>query len=175
MSIVRQHGGDVEIESAEGQGTTFSVHLPLSEIKQPAASPLRGPRTMNMRRGLVLLVDDEEVFRNSARRLLEGLGYPVQVARDGIEAIQVFDLHKDMIELVILDMVMPNMDGEETFKALRKIDPTVRVLVSSGHTELGRVRSLMRAGVLGFLQKPYDASTVGEAISRATFGPRKWK
>ena len=177
LSIVRQHGGDVEVESEEGRGTTFRVYLPLAEVHErsaPAAAV--GPaKTQTLRRGMILLVDDEEVFRNSARRLLEGLGYPVQIARDGVEAVQVFDLHKDMIELVILDLVMPKMGGEETLEALRKIDPSVRVLISSGQTELSLARGLLGAGVQGFLQKPYDAATIGDAISRATFGPRKWR
>jgi len=175
LSITRQHGGDVEVESEDGVGTTFRVYLPLSPERAPSKQFDRVQHTVEMRRGMILLVDDEEVFRNSTRRLLEGLGYPVKTARDGIEAIQVFDLHKDMIELVLLDLVMPNMDGAETFHALRKIDPSVRVLISSGQTELAGARELLAAGVQGFLQKPYDAGTLGDAISRATFGPRKWR
>jgi DNA-binding NarL/FixJ family response regulator len=77
--------------------------------------------------------------------------------------------------VVILDLVMPNMDGEQTLEALRRIDPNVRVLISSGQTELKRVRGLLRSGAQGFLQKPYDAGAVGEAISSATFGPRGWR
>ncbi|MFH2010247.1 MAG: response regulator, partial [bacterium] len=176
LSIARQHGGDVEVVSEEGVGTTFRVHLPLSEEQgdAPMVEFAATPRTREVRRGLVLLVDDEEVFRNSARRLLEGLGYPVKTARDGIEAVQVFDLHKDMIEIVILDLVMPNMDGEAAYHALKKIDPSVRVLLSSGQTELGGVRELLAAGAHGFLQKPYDVRTLGDAISRVMFGTRKW-
>jgi len=176
LSIVRQHGGDVECHSTEGEGTTFVVWLPLQEVKVMPMQQAPGSRqTLTMRPGMVLVVDDEEVFLKSTRRLLEGLGYPVQTARDGLEAVQVFDLHKDMIEIVLLDLVMPNMDGEETFLALRRIDPTVRVLISSGQTELGRARELLTEGVQGFLQKPYDAATLGDAISRAMFGPRKWR
>jgi signal transduction histidine kinase/ActR/RegA family two-component response regulator len=176
LSIVRQHGGEVEAHSTEGEGTTFIVRLPLLEIQPEPKTRIAGARqTMTIKPGMVLVVDDEEVFLKSTRRLLEGLGYPVQTARDGIEAVQVFDLHKDMIEIVLLDLVMPNMDGEETFHALRRIDPTVRVLISSGQTELGRARELLTEGVQGFLQKPYDAATLGDAISRAMFGPRKWR
>jgi CheY-like chemotaxis protein len=172
MSIVKHHGGHIVVKSTIGQGTTFMIYLPATEKQEPisrAEKELVSHGTRCVHTGKVLLVDDEEVFLNSARRLLEGLGYFVVTAKDGGEAVHHFAADNESIELVLLDLVMPNMGGAETLYALREIDPEVKILLSSGRTELGGVRDLLAAGAQGFLQKPYDAGALGEAISRVLF------
>jgi two-component system, cell cycle sensor histidine kinase and response regulator CckA len=172
--IVKNHGGHIQAESELGKGSAFKVYLPAAD--RPTAKVLgieaefsQQGGTRKIHAGLVLVVEDEEIFRNSARRLLEGMGFGVLCAVDGVEAIKVFQSHRDLIQLVLLDMIMPEMGGVETFHELRKIKPQVKVLLNSGYTELHSVRALLAAGAEGFLQKPYDAGALAEAISKAMF------
>jgi len=173
-SIIRQHGGHVEVKSEVGQGTTVRIYLPVvaaAEAQRRTVDVEVGAaETRRLAQGAVLVVDDDDAFLASARRLLEGLGYAVLIASSGAEALNIYDQHCDLVELVILDMVMPEMDGTAVFEALREHDPSVRVLISSGATELGGVRELLEAGARGFLQKPYDAGALAEAVSKIMFG-----
>ena len=115
--------------------------------------------------GTVLVIDDEEIFRNAARRLLLGFGFDVIVAADGVEGANVFAERRGEIVFVLLDMAMPRMSGEQVFQKLRAIDPEVRVLINSGYSDLRSVRALLDGpGAQAFLQKPYDASALGNAI-----------
>jgi signal transduction histidine kinase/CheY-like chemotaxis protein len=171
--IVKNHGGHVDVESRPGAGSTFKVYLPLrtaaatTTTAEPALVSAEDSSTRNIARGLILVVDDEEIVRQSARRLLEAMGYGVLVAADGVKATEVFEQHHDMIELVLLDMVMPNLGGAETFHKLRAIKPAIKVLLSSGHAEQASVRALIAAGAVGFLPKPYDSTAIGAAIKAA--------
>jgi signal transduction histidine kinase/CheY-like chemotaxis protein len=173
-SIARQHGGHVEVTSEVGKGTTVCIYLPVvaaAEAQRRTVDvELGSGETRRLAQGAVLVVDDDEAFLASARRLLEGLGYAVLVAADGSEALRVYEQHQDLIELVLLDMVMPEMDGAAVFQALQQRNPSVRVLISSGVTELAGVRELLEAGAQGFLQKPYDAGALAEAVSKIMFG-----
>ena len=113
----------------------------------------------------ILLVDDDEVFRRSTRRLLEGMGYAVKCVAGGTEALKIVKSHQDLFRLVLLDMVMPGMDGEATFHALRESQPGINILLTSGNADASKVRALLDGGAVGFLQKPVDAPTLKQAIS----------
>ena len=115
----------------------------------------------------VLVVDDEFQVRYLLRRLLEREGYSVLLAEDGHQAVRLYRQHGDEIDLVLLDMSMPQMDGPETFERLRELDPQVRVLISSGHTADSQVQEILAAGVLGFLQKPYHISSILDKVRQA--------
>jgi two-component system cell cycle sensor histidine kinase/response regulator CckA len=115
----------------------------------------------------VLVVDDEFQVRYLLKRLLEREGYSVLLAEDGRQAVRLYRQHGDEIDLVLLDMSMPQMDGPETFERLRELDPQVRVLVSSGHTADSQVQEILAAGVLGFLQKPYHISSILDQVRQA--------
>jgi len=173
LNIIQQHGGQIQLDSAPGRGSRFRILLPAlkapSEV-QPVASPA-APETNKITTGLILLVDDDEVFLHSTSRLLEGLGYLVKMALDGVEAVRIFEERRDMIQLVLLDVLMPRMDGLKTFHQLRRINPLVKVLVISGQSGLGDVHAMLAAGAQGFLQKPYSASALEDAISRSLFRP----
>ena len=169
--IVQAHHGAIEVESREEAGTTFRVWLPLIDglrldpdaARRSAAdgqTPVRGE-------GLVLLVDDEEIVREMARELLSSLGYEVVLARNGLEAIERFVEHRSRIRLVLLDLVMPRMGGRECLRALKRIDPKVRVLLSSGWQREGLLQGALEDGALGFLSKPYPLVTLSQAVSRA--------
>ena len=115
--------------------------------------------------GPVLVVDDEPVVRQMAGRLLERLGYTALLAASGEEAVGIAACHPDAV--VLLDLVMPGLDGRETFLALRKADASVRVVVSSGFSLDGRGRELLDLGACAFLQKPYSLQQLSEAIAVA--------
>jgi len=151
--IVRSHGGVLTVGSNEGVGTSFRIYLPASDGTQSdeTASPegvLRGTET-------VLLVDDEEVVLDVNREILENQGYSVLTARNGKEALEIYRHRRDEIALVLLDMVMPGIDGEETFRLLKRIDPGVKVILASGYSTNDQIRNMMRNGCCAFLQKPF--------------------
>lgn len=172
--IVKNHGGDVTIDSQPGQGSTFKVFLPhapqesassrLVRTEQPASEP-------PISHGLVLIVDDDDLVRRGAKRLLQKLGYTVLEACDGLEAVDCYKSNGSEIALVLLDLVMPRMNGEQTFFALKELDPDVRVLVTSGYTDEDRAQRISAAGAGGFIQKPYDASGLAQAMA-AVFSKR---
>jgi DNA-binding NtrC family response regulator len=143
-----------------------SLYLPAVKGEQERAGDER-PKSEPPRSGTILLVDDEKIILTSTRRLLERLGYTVLVAGGGRDAVACYRESGERIALVILDLVMPDMDGEETFEALKEIDPEVRVVFSSGYSHDKRVEQLVRSGRTGFIQKPFDSRVLSSTIKRA--------
>jgi CheY-like chemotaxis protein len=172
MVIVRDHGGHMGIASVPGQGTDVFVFLPLRQGR-----PQHERRTVDEAApvtGCVLLADDEELVRSAARRVLEHAGLEVLVAEDGARAVEMFHAHRDRIGLVLLDLDMPNLDGEQALAAIRAVDPQVRVLISSGYFERAREEKLKASGIDGTLDKPYDSLTLLRAVAAALRdGPRR--
>ena len=173
--IARNHGGWVDVDSAVGRGSTFRVFLPEAHEEAPDAEPAPAAEAMPSARagmpaagpGRILVVDDEALVRNVVDRMLTGLGYKVVTADDGRQAAELYQrFHRD-IDLVIVDMVMPEMDGRECFHALRKIDPAVRVILSTGQGGEGTIQDVLDEGMVGFVQKPYQAAQLAEAVRRA--------
>jgi CheY-like chemotaxis protein len=164
--IVKNHGGSVGLETAEGSGTTFTVYLPLCAS---GALPREEPTVAGAHRGSgrILVVDDEDTVRETVQMMLSMLGYEVDTAADGLEAIEQFKKHAGQTRLVILDMTMPKMNGSECFRELRKIDPNVRVLLSTGHAIEGAAQDLLESGIAGLVQKPYIAQQLAQAIAEA--------
>ena len=156
--IVRSHGGAIHVYSEPGVGTTFKVYLPATkravvEKKAERETPVGGEET-------ILVVDDEKIIRDLVKRLLSNASYTVLLAESGAEAVEIYREQGDKIDLVILDIIMPEMGGQETYERLREIDPNVKVLLSSGYSQNGQAQEILEAGVQGFLQKPYDLSQV---------------
>ncbi|MEE8396562.1 MAG: response regulator [bacterium] len=116
--------------------------------------------------GRILFVDDEEGLVNSGRRGLGMLGYDVLVASSGMEAFEIYEKNKGTVDLVILDMIMPGMGGGDVFDKLKELDPTVKVLLSSGYSLDGQARKIMERGCDGFIQKPFDLETLSEKIQQ---------
>jgi FixJ family two-component response regulator len=142
-------------------GTVFEVHLPAAHKPLPPdvrADDAAGPD------GMVLLVDDDEMILKTGRRLLESLGYKVFAARDGQAAIGVFRKYGSEIGIVLLDLMMPGMTGDEVFGELKKIDPAVNVAIVSGFADESLVQELMRGGCRGFLRKPYNAGDLSRFL-----------
>jgi len=152
LGIVRSHGGAIEIRTEEGRGTTFWVALP-SAIR--AQRSLGEHHEVSVGRRSVLVVDDEEVVRDVARKALQGHGFNVLLAEDGLEALEIMTHDPRGIDAVLLDMTMPNLSGEETYRQIRKIRPNLAVLFSSGFNEKEALGSLTREGFSSFIKKPY--------------------
>jgi two-component system, cell cycle sensor histidine kinase and response regulator CckA len=164
--IVKNHGGFIDVESEPGKGTRFSLYLPVGG--EPA---VRGPKSTAhsgaMGRGRILIVDDEDVVRSMVSRMLERLGYSVTAVSDGRAAVDYYTSHHDGIDLVLLDMIMPGVSGRECFHAMKAINPSVRVVLTTGYGQDSAAQQIIDEGALGFLQKPYQSSQLFEAVSRA--------
>lgn len=151
--IVTRHKGAVSVYSEVGRGTVFKIFLPLSE--KGIVPEIEAEELLSRGKGTVLLVDDEEVIRNSAQALLEEFGYDVVQAGNGREALKIYRENPEAIDLVLLDMMMPVMDGKECFQELKKIDPDVKVVFSSGFSENNEIEELTKNGETAFVAKPY--------------------
>lgn len=112
----------------------------------------------------IMLIEDEEVIRDMAAQMLKNLGYTVSSCASGAEAVDVYREQRDAIDLVILDMMMPGMDGHQTFLTLRDTDPDVRVLVVSGYSLDSQAQAILEAGAQGFIQKPYRMRELSEKL-----------
>jgi len=152
--IIKSHDGFINVYSKHGNGTTFKVYLPAS-VK---AEEIKSSNITKLKRGdeLILLADDEKNIRNLGKNILEGYGYRVLLANDGEEAISIYNKNKDKIGLVILDMIMPKLGGNETFLRMKDINPEVKVIISSGYSPNGMVKDILDIGAKGFIQKPYQ-------------------
>lgn len=167
--IVKGHGGLINVYSERGHGTTFKIYLPVSEKerpKEPAATEkiLEGTET-------VLVIDDEKIVLTVSREILEALGYTVLVANSGREALELYALEKEKIDLVILDMVMPEMSGREIFEELKKIKPDVKVMLSSGYSINGEAMKIMERGCKAFIQKPFNLKELSNRVRNVIDNP----
>lgn len=166
--IIKGHGGYVYVDSEIGHGTTFSIYLPASEKKVWRGAKIA--KRLIKGTGTVLLVDDDEVILEVGQELLEAMGYQVLLARDGKEAIEVYRKNRDSIDIVLLDMVMPNMGGGKAYDRLKEIAPDIKVLLSSGYGIDGEATEILERGCNGFIQKPFNmmglSGKIGEVLEK---------
>ena len=170
--IMKKHNGLVTVYSEKGHGTIFHLYFPETTAASQTGAlqtaegshPHAPPGTP-----AVLIIDDEEGVRTVEKAALESLGYDVLSAGSGPEGIEVYRLRHDQISLIMLDLVMPGMSGEETFAQLQKINSQVKTLVVSGFDAAESISRLLRAGASGFLQKPFQISHLAKALQRVLF------
>ncbi len=170
FGIIKNHSGIITVESCLGKGSTFCVYLPASddepEIEVDSSDIVEiGSET-------VLLVDDEAYIIDVGELMLQGLGYTVLTANNGKEAIEIYSQLKDTIDLVVLDLVMPDMGGEEVFNQIRSLNQDIKVLFASGHYVGEQTRDLLKTGASDFLQKPFNLRQLSTKI-RGLFDDKK--
>jgi PAS domain S-box-containing protein len=161
---MKSHHAAVVVDSELGRGTTFELHLPLAEA--PTAEPARARSALSATktRAHILLVDDELMIRDVTSDLLVELGHEVTTCKDGAEAVATYRSNWQQIDMVILDMVMPNMSGRDTFIAMREINPEVKVMLSSGYSVEGEAQSILDEGALAFVQKPFGVERLARTV-----------
>jgi PAS domain S-box-containing protein len=162
--IVRQSGGNVWVYSEPGKGTTFKVYLP--QVEEEVAAPVEAKAVATIKRGseTVLLVEDEDMVRHLASELLEESGYIVLSANGGEEAISFAARHEARIDLLITDVVMPNISGKEVAEKLKKIHPETKVLFMSGYTDEAIVHHGIVDSDIAFIQKPFSEQALAQKI-----------
>lgn len=161
--IIRNHGGMINAMSEMGKGTTFHIYLPAVETEEK--NQRSGDRVPEGKQGTtILLVDDEEMILEVSPEMLRQLGYQVLTAKSGEEALALYQANRERIDLVILDMIMPGMGGGETYDRLKKMDPHILVLLSSGYSIDGQATEILKRGCNGFIQKPFNVKIVSEKI-----------
>lgn len=159
-NTIKKHRGAIEVNSEIGKGATFNIYLPYSSVQKTPGRPLEPSEKKNDQpqgHETVLLVDDEEVIRGFATEILSAHGYQVIACQNGREALEIYAPSPGKIDLVILDLFMPVMDGKETLAALKKINPQVRVVISSGYAETKELKGL-EGEICAFIHKPYKSA-----------------
>jgi CheY-like chemotaxis protein len=153
----------MRIYSEPGRGTTFKLLFPVSEAnREVEVAQLVAPALR--REATVLLVDDEEMIREAVTAVLESLGLTVLTANDGREALETVQRPEVKVDVVLMDLTMPHMDGREAFQAIRRIHPDLPIILSSGYNEHESIQDFMGRGLAAFLQKPYTLQTLERTV-----------
>ena len=163
--IIKSHKGIFKVKSKPGKGSAFIFFLPATNTKITHSKMPSEKEMIFNGKGMVLLVDDEKGVIEVCSEMLEHLGYQVKAVSNGVDAVNVLKDKKQKIDLVILDMVMPLMNGEETFEKIRALDPEMRVLVSSGYSRETEIEKMMKKGCNGFILKPFDIAKLSEKLN----------
>jgi CheY-like chemotaxis protein len=164
--IVQNSRGYVHVESKEGKGTVFDLLFRVASGKETESTlgrlkpGLKGDET-------ILLVDDEPLVRDLGSEILRSYGYQILQACDGLEAIEIYEKKGSEIDLVILDLLMPNLSGNETFKRLRQLDRKVKILICSGYSSRGNESEALDRGQAPLVHKPFKPEELGHAVRRA--------
>ncbi|MFZ2657583.1 MAG: response regulator, partial [Victivallales bacterium] len=163
---VNTHNGLINVESEIGKGSVFSIFFPLYEeeleyeVSSPA--PVDARKEAN-----ILLVDDEEIVRDMVARMLRSFGHKVMTCRDGLEALEYYKQSWNKIDLVVLDMMMPRMNGGDSFIGMRTVNPEIRAVLMSGYSIDEEVQGLLDAGMKGFIQKPFNTRELNKIVGSA--------
>jgi CheY-like chemotaxis protein len=176
--VVINHGGAITIESEVGKGTTVTIYFPSTNRAAPKLYDSENEKNTIRRktkpdkigRTGILLIDDEPLFQSSAKRLISKMGHEVFVADNGYEALETYEKNSAKITVVLLDMLMPGMNGKEIFYKLKLINPNVKVLIISGFDKDENVDGLLSHGAKGYLQKPFSSQALSRELETVIRG-----
>jgi len=160
--IVKNHEGFINVSSQIGKGTEFEIYLPAIDKAIPEEK--QAPEKFYEGKEAVLLIDDENMILDVGERMLNKLGYIVFTAASGLEALEIYLKNKGVIDIIILDLVMPKMNGGDTFDRIKEINPGAKVLLSSGYSINGQAEQIMARGCDGFIQKPFSMQSISQNI-----------
>jgi CheY-like chemotaxis protein len=161
--VIQNHKGFITVDSKIDHGTIFHLYLPVSILTQKEAIELKSEQIIGGTE-TILIIDDEEIVLDIVKDILTNLNYRVIAVNNGTAALELYKVNKDQISVVLLDLAMPKMNGEETFINLKKINPGVKVLVASGLVDTDTRKRMEKNGVLGFINKPYHIEMVAKSI-----------
>lgn len=159
--IVKAHGGYIDVESEKRRGSTFCIYIPAFK---GGSKKVRRQKDADNGSKTILLVDDEELILDVGVQLLNALGYRVLEAKNGKEALETYTAQKGEIDMVILDMIMPDLSGSMTYDRLKALNPEIKVLLSSGYSIDGQAQEILDRGCDGFIQKPFDINELGQRV-----------
>ncbi|MBL8026634.1 MAG: response regulator [Fibrobacteres bacterium] len=160
---MKSHNGSVTVYSEIGKGTAFNLYFPYAS--DPSTEAAAAIQKVIRGTGNILVIDDENIVRNAATDILTELGYSVETAKDGLEGIRVYKENWQKYDAVILDIIMPNLGGADTFNELKKINPEIRALICSGYAMNAVAAKILESGAKGFTQKPFDVTKLSKAIA----------
>ncbi|GMQ99673.1 MAG: hypothetical protein BMS9Abin18_0496 [Zetaproteobacteria bacterium] len=167
LGIVSQHHGALHLHSREGEGTTFRILFPGIEHRVKDVQNSEGQEVNTRFSGMALVVDDEEIVRETASSLLKHMGFDVLVAKDGQAGVEAFRKNKDTITVVLLDMNMPRMNGKEACRKMKNMRPNIPIILASGYSETHLSDDFMKKRTAGFLHKPYSKMHLAQILHRA--------
>ncbi len=165
FNIIRSHNGFINVYSEVGQGTNFKIYLPINETKITINKQNIKKTNYIKGSGTILVVDDDDLIRKVATKMLKQCGYKILEANNGVEGINVFKKHKD-IDLILLDLSMPNLSGHEAFEIFKDINPNVKIIISSGYKQDKRFTDLSKKYNTSFIGKPYEIYELSKVISK---------
>ena len=168
--IIKNHDGIINVNSEKGKGSTFDIYLPASKKEAPISKQETITKEQRLVDGILkgtetlLLVDDEDMILDVGKVMLKEMGYNLLLAGGGKEALEIYRSHKDHINLVILDMIMPDLGGRDVYDRLKEINPDIKVLLSTGYSINGQATEILKRGCDGFIQKPFNMKELSEKI-----------
>ena len=168
LGILKAHRAGLQVQSSPGKGSSFRIAFPVRTTGAVPAPPLTTSTIAALREGFVLLVDDDPGVRSTGSEILKDfLGYQVLTARDGREAVKVFQQYSDAISVILMDATMPNMTGSEAYAAIKALQPGARAILCSGYSDETGNKLVKECGFLGFLKKPYSIKELQDALEKA--------
>jgi two-component system, cell cycle sensor histidine kinase and response regulator CckA len=162
--IIKQHGGEIAVTSEVGVGTTFTIYLPATSLPESPENVLPSSQPGQSQGGRILVVEDQEALRFAIQEILEESGYQVVTAVNGREAVTLFEAEHPTIDLVLSDMVMPEMGGMELLRTLQTIQPSTKMILCTGYPLQEADKESLRQRVIPWLQKPFFGTTLIETI-----------